>query len=106
MMDALRYECWPITRRSNLRMGSVLLKIVRLFRAAAGEILGIKIQNHPLTAEVAEANGLAILSVQCEFWRRRASGRCSCCVARGASRHKSHQQEDRNDNSNRNGQHF
>ena len=37
-------------------LGLITLKIVRLNRAAAGEVLGIEVKNHPLSAMVFQAD--------------------------------------------------
>lgn len=49
----------------------VALKIVRFFGAAAGEILGIKIEHDPLAAEIVQAERLAFLRIHGEVWRGR-----------------------------------
>ena|SRR5215472_1249631 len=41
----------------------VVLEVVSLSRATAGEILGVKIQDNPLATEIVKADWLPILSV-------------------------------------------
>jgi hypothetical protein len=54
----------------------VALKVVRLDRAAAGEVFGIEVQDDPLTAILLQADRLAFLRGEHEFWRQAAHRRC------------------------------
>lgn len=53
----------------------VALEVVRLNCAAAGEVLGVKVEDHPLAFEIMEADRLGLLRVEREIGRLRADGR-------------------------------
>jgi hypothetical protein len=65
--------------------GDVALKIVRLQRATTGEILGIEIKNHPLTAIIFQAHLRTVSGGETEIRRRLADFglrlRFCCCHA-------------------------
>src|SRR6266849_6343517 len=56
-------------------LSKIALEIVGFHGAAAGEILRIEIENHPLAAKFAEAEGLAVLRVQREIGGGHSRGR-------------------------------
>src|SRR6266404_3653665 len=59
----------------QFELSEVALEIAGFHGAAAGEIFWIKIQNHPLAAKFAEAEGLAVLRVQSEIGSGHPRGR-------------------------------
>src|SRR5882672_5963662 len=59
----------------QFELSQVALEIVSFHGAAAGEILGIKIEDHPFAAKIAEAEGLAVLRVQSEIGSGHPRGR-------------------------------
>src|SRR5258707_10168074 len=72
----------------------VALEIVGLYGAAAGEILGIEIQDDPFAAKIAEAERFAILRIQSEVRRGSPGGRRFLPCAHRADYCKSNQQKD------------
>src|SRR6266404_1930568 len=59
----------------QFELSEVALEIVGFHGAAAGEILGIEIEDDPLAAKFAEAEGLAVLRVQSEIGSGHPRGR-------------------------------
>src|SRR6267143_7173240 len=51
----------------QFELSEVKLEIARFHGAAAGEILGIEIEDDPFAAKIAETEGLAVLRVQSEI---------------------------------------
>src|ERR1700674_4823198 len=84
-------------------LSEIALEIVRFFCAAAGEILGIKIQHHPFALEIAEADRFAFLRIHDEV---RSGRTCWGRLLSGAHRADDNNRNEQNSYSNDDPNHF